>query len=107
MGHRCHFLPSRKAIEFYKHRHNWTNRLIAGDSLLIMNSLVEKEGLGAHVQTIYMDPPCGIKYGSNFQPFVSQREVKDGKREDLTAEPEQIRAFRDTWQWGIHWDLYG
>ena len=94
--------PIRQAIEFYKHRHNWTNRLIAGDSLLVMNSLIEKEGLGGQVQTVYLDPPYGIRYGSNFQPFVNQREVTDGKDGDLTGEPEQIRAFRDTWELGIH-----
>jgi adenine-specific DNA-methyltransferase len=94
--------PIRQAIEFYKHRHGWSNRLIAGDSLLVMNSLLEKEGLGGQVQIIYIDPPYGIKYGSNFQPFVNKRDVKDGRDEDLTAEPEQIRAFRDTWQLGIH-----
>ena len=94
--------PLRQAIEFYRHRHNWTNRLIAGDSLLVMNSLIEKEGLGGQVQTVYMDPPYGIRYGSNFQPFVNRREVTDGRDADLTAEPEQIRAFRDTWEIGIH-----
>ena len=94
--------PIRQAIEFYRHRHNWTNRLIAGDSLLVMNSLLEKEGLGGQVQTIYIDPPYGIRYGSNFQPFVNRRNVTDGKDEDLTGEPEQIRAFRDTWEIGIH-----
>ena len=94
--------PIRQAIEFYKHRHNWTNRLIAGDSLLVMNSLLEKEGLGGQVQMVYIDPPYGIRYGSNFQPFVNKREVTDGKDEDLTGEPEQVRAFRDTWELGIH-----
>ena len=94
--------PLRQAIEFYRHRHNWTNRLIAGDSLLVMNSLIEKEGLGGQVQMVYMDPPYGIRYGSNFQPFVNRREVTDGRDADLTAEPEQIRAFRDTWELGIH-----
>ncbi|MDE0083903.1 MAG: site-specific DNA-methyltransferase [Gammaproteobacteria bacterium] len=94
--------PLRQAIEFYRHRHNWTNRLIAGDSLLVMNSLIEKEGLGGQVQMVYIDPPYGIRYGSNFQPFVNRREVTDGKDADLTAEPEQIRAFRDTWELGIH-----
>jgi adenine-specific DNA-methyltransferase len=94
--------PLRQAIEFYKHAHGWSNRLIAGDSLLVMNSLIEKEGMAGKVQTIYMDPPYGIKYGSNFQPFVNNREVKDGKDEDLTAEPEMIKAFRDTWELGIH-----
>ena len=94
--------PIRQAIEFYRHKHGWSNRLVAGDSLLVMNSLLEKEGLGGQVQMIYIDPPYGIKYGSNFQPFVNKRDVKDGKDEDLTAEPEQIRAFRDTWELGIH-----
>src|SRR4030066_156974 len=94
--------PLRDAIEFYKHRHNWSNRLIAGDSLLVMNSLIEKEGLAGQVQMIYFDPPYGIKYGSNFQPFVNKRDVKDGKDEDLTQEPEMIKAFRDTWELGIH-----
>ena len=94
--------PLRDAIEFYKHRHNWTNRLIAGDSLVVMNSLLEKEGMAGKVQMIYFDPPYGIKYGSNFQPFVNKRDVKDGKDEDLTAEPEMIKAFRDTWELGIH-----
>ena len=94
--------PLRKAVEFYKHSHNWTNRLIAGDSLLVMNSLLEKEGLGGQVQMIYVDPPYGISYGSNFQPFVNRRDVRDGKDEDLTQEPETIRAFRDTWELGIH-----
>jgi hypothetical protein len=94
--------PLREAIDFYKHEHNWSNRLIAGDSLLVMNSLIEKEGLAGQVQMIYIDPPYGIKYGSNFQPFVNKRDVKDGKDEDLTQEPEMIRAFRDTWELGIH-----
>lgn len=94
--------PMRDAVDFYKHPHNWSNRLVAGDSLLVMNSLIEKEGLGGQVQMIYFDPPYGIKYGSNFQPFVNKRDVKDGKDEDLTAEPEMIKAFRDTWELGIH-----
>lgn len=95
-------LPLRQAIEFYKHRQNWTNRLIAGDSLLIMNSLLVKEGMAGQVQMIFFDPPYGIKYGSNFQPFINKREVKDGKDEDLTHEPETLKAFRDTWELGIH-----
>jgi len=94
--------PLRDAIEFYKHAHNWSNRLIAGDSLLVMNSLLEKEGMAGQVQMVYIDPPYGIKYGSNFQPFVNKRDVKDGKDEDLTAEPEMIKAFRDAWELGIH-----
>ena len=94
--------PLREAIDFYKHAHGWSNRLVAGDSLLVMNSLLEKEGMAGKVQMVYLDPPYGIKYGSNFQPFVNKRDVKDGKDEDLTAEPEQLRAFRDTWELGIH-----
>ena len=94
--------PLRQAVEFYKHAHGWSNRLVAGDSLLVMNSLLEKEGMAGKVQMVYLDPPYGIRYGSNFQPFVNKRDVKDGKDEDLTAEPEQIRAFRDTWELGIH-----
>jgi len=95
-------LGLRDAIDFYRHPHGWSNRLIAGDSLLVMNSLLEKEGLGGQVQMVYIDPPYGIKYGSNFQPFVNKRDVKDRKDEDLTQEPEMIRAFRDTWELGIH-----
>jgi adenine-specific DNA-methyltransferase len=94
--------PIRQAIEFYKHKHNWSNRLIAGDSLLVMNSLLEKEGMAGQVQMVYIDPPYGISYRSNFQPFVNKRDVKDGKDEDLTQEPEMIKAFRDTWELGIH-----
>ena len=94
--------PVRNAIEFYKHRHNWTNRLVAGDSLLVMNSLLEKEGMAGKVQMVYIDPPYGIRYGSNFQPFVNRRDVRDGRDEDLTQEPETIRAYRDTWELGIH-----
>ena len=95
-------LPIRQAIEFYKHRHDWTNRFIAGDSLLVMNSLLQKEGMGKKIQMIYIDPPYGIKYGSNFQPFISQLDVKDQNDNHLTQEPEMIKAFRDTWQLGIH-----
>lgn len=95
-------LPLRDAIDFYKHDKGWSNRLVAGDSLLVMNSLLQKEGMAGQVQTIYFDPPYGIKYGSNFQPFVNKRDVKDRKDEDLTQEPEMIKAFRDTWELGIH-----
>jgi adenine-specific DNA-methyltransferase len=94
--------PLRDAIDFYRHPHGWSNRLIAGDSLLVMNSLLEKEGMAGQVQMVYIDPPYGIRYGSNFQPFVNRRDVKDGKDEDLTQEPEMVRAFRDTWELGIH-----
>jgi adenine-specific DNA-methyltransferase len=95
-------LPLRDAIDFYKHDRGWANRLVAGDSLLVMNSLLQKEGMAGQVQMIYLDPPYGIKYGSNFQPFVGKRDVKDRSDADLTQEPEMIKAFRDTWELGIH-----
>lgn len=95
-------LPLRQALDFYHHEKGWSNRLIAGDSLLVMNSLLQKEAMAGRVQMIYIDPPYGIKYGSNFQPFTNKREVKDGADDDLTQEPEMIRAFRDTWELGIH-----
>jgi adenine-specific DNA-methyltransferase len=94
-------LPADKQIEFYQHDVGWANRLILGDSLLVMNSLLVKEGMAGKVQMIYMDPPYGIKYSSNFQPRIDRRDVKD-RDEDLTHEPEQIKAYRDTWQLGIH-----
>jgi adenine-specific DNA-methyltransferase len=91
-------------IEFYQHKDGvkWANRMILGDSLLVMNSLAEKEGLKGQVQMIYLDPPYGIKFGSNWQVSTRKRDVKDGKAEDATRQPEQIRAFRDTWKLGIH-----
>ncbi len=95
-------LPFRDAVDFYRHDKGWANRLIAGDSLLVMNSLLVKEGMAGQVQMIYIDPPYGIKYGSNFQPFVGRRDVKDRSDADLTQEPEMIKAFRDTWELGIH-----
>ena len=95
-------LPLRSAIDFYKHDRGWANRLVAGDSLLVMNSLLQKEGMAGQVQMIYIDPPYGIKYGSNFQPFTNKRDVKDRSDADLTQEPEMIKAFRDTWELGIH-----
>ena len=95
-------LPLRDAIDFYRHERGWANRLIAGDSLLVMNSLLQKESMAGRVQMIYIDPPYGIKYGSNFQPFTNKRDVKDRSDADLTAEPEMIKAFRDTWELGIH-----
>ena len=94
--------PLERAVEFYQHSQNWANRLITGDSLHVMNSLLEKESMGGKVQCVYMDPPYGIKYGGNFQPFVHKRDVKDGSDPDFTTEPEMIRAFRDTWETGIH-----
>ncbi|MEY8689603.1 MAG: site-specific DNA-methyltransferase [Leptothrix sp. (in: b-proteobacteria)] len=95
-------LPLRDAIDFYKHDKGWANRLVSGDSLQVMNSLLMKEGMAGRVQMIYIDPPYGIKYGSNFQPFVGKRDVKDRSDADLTQEPEMIKAFRDTWELGIH-----
>jgi adenine-specific DNA-methyltransferase len=91
-----------KKIDFYHYPQNWTNRLILGDSLLVMTSLAEKEGLKGKVQTIYLDPPYGIKFGSNWQVSTRKRDVKDGKAEDATRQPEQVRAFRDTWKLGVH-----
>lgn len=95
-------LPLRQALDFYHHEKGWSNRLVSGDSLLVMNSLLTKESMGGRVQMIYFDPPYGIKYGSNFQPFTNKRDVKDRSDEDLTQEPEMIKAFRDTWELGIH-----
>ena len=91
-----------RKIEFYQHAQHWTNRLILGDSLHVMTSLADKEGLKGKVQMIYVDPPYGIKFGSNWQVSTRKRDVKDGKTEDVTRQPEQVRAFRDTWELGIH-----
>src|SRR4051812_34302271 len=91
-----------KKLEFYQHDQHWTNRLILGDSLLVMTSLAEKERLRGQVQCVYYDPPYGIKFGSNWQVSTRKRDVKDAKAEDLTRQPEQIKAFRDTWELGIH-----
>jgi adenine-specific DNA-methyltransferase len=96
-------LPDNDAkTEFYKHDHNWSNRMILGDSLQVMASLAEKEGLRGQVQCIYFDPPYGIKFNSNFQWSTTSRDVKDGKSDHITREPEQVKAFRDTWRDGIH-----
>lgn len=91
-----------KVGEYYHHQDGWTNRLIQGDSHLVMASLLEREGMAGQVQTIYFDPPYGIKYGGNWQIKLNNRDVKDGSDEALTGEPEQIKAFRDTWELGIH-----
>ncbi|MEE4358603.1 MAG: DNA methyltransferase, partial [Desulfococcaceae bacterium] len=93
-----------KPTTYYSHEHqdNWTNRMILGDSLLVMNSLLEREALAGKVQMIYIDPPYGIKYGSNWQMKLSDRTVTDGKDDHLSGEPEQIKAYRDTWELGIH-----
>ena len=89
-------------VDFYHHEQHWSNRMILGDSLMVMTSLAEKEGLKGKVQMIYFDPPYGIKFGSNWQMSTRKRDVKDGKAEDTTRQPEQVKAFRDTWQLGIH-----
>ena len=91
-----------RATEFYQHDANWTNRMILGDSLQVMASLAEREGLRGKMQCIYVDPPYGIKFNSNFQWSTTSRDVKDGKADQITREPEQVKAFRDTWRDGIH-----
>lgn len=96
-------LPDAEAAtEFYQHDQHWSNRMISGDSLSVMASLAEREGLRGQVQCIYIDPPYGIKFNSNFQWSTTSRDVKDGDRTHVTREPEQVRAFRDTWKDGIH-----
>jgi len=96
-------LPDKEAAtEFYAHDSNWTNRMILGDSLSVMASLAEREGLRGKVQCVYLDPPYGIKFNSNFQWSTTSRDVKDGNKDHVTREPEQVRAFRDTWRDGIH-----
>lgn len=96
-------LPDDSAkTEFYQHDANWTNRMILGDSLQVMASLAEREGLRGKVQCIYLDPPYGIKFNSNFQWSTTSRDVKDGNAKHITREPEQVKAFRDTWRDGIH-----
>jgi len=94
-------LPADQQIEFYQHDVGWTNRLILGDSLLVMNSLAMKEGMAGRLQMVYMDPPYGINYSSNFQPRMDRPDVKE-QDSDLTREPEQIKAYRDTWKLGVH-----
>ncbi|MCP4200950.1 MAG: helix-turn-helix domain-containing protein [bacterium] len=93
--------PYQEAVQFYRHDVDWANRLILGDSLQVMSSLARREGLVGQVQMVYMDPPYGIKFGSNFQPVVGKRDVRE-KETDLTREPEMVRAFRDTWHLGVH-----
>jgi adenine-specific DNA-methyltransferase len=95
-------LDPAKAVEFYKHDMGWSNRMILGDSLVVMASLLERERLAGQVQCVFLDPPYGIKFQSNFQPNISSRNVADGKDSDLTREPEMIQAYRDTWELGVH-----
>ena len=92
----------QKKTEFYQHKQHWSNRMILGDSLQVMASLAEREGLRGQVQCIYLDPPYGIKFNSNFQWSTTSRDVKDGNAAHITREPEQVKAFRDTWRDGIH-----
>ena len=94
--------PGAARTDFYRHRAKWSNRMILGDSLQVMASLAEREKLRGKVQCLYLDPPYGIKFNSNFQWSTTSREVKDGKKEHLTREPEQVKAFRDTWRDGVH-----
>ncbi|WP_224112296.1 site-specific DNA-methyltransferase, partial [Mycobacterium avium] len=94
-------LPLHQQLAAYEHKGGWVNRLILGDSLVVMNSLLEYEGLGGHVQMIYIDPPYGVKFGSNFQPFVRRRDVKSDDA-DMTRELEMVKAYRDTWELGLH-----
>ena len=89
-------------LKAYEYKDKWVNRLVLGDSLVVMNSLVHYEGLGGQVQMIYMDPPYGVKFGSNFQPFVRKRDVKHNEDDDMTREPEMVKAYRDTWELGLH-----
>ena len=95
-------LEGYEAVEYYQHEANWSNRMILGDSLQVMASLAEKENLRGKVQMIYLDPPYGIKFGSNWQARTDRRDVRDAKAEDVTREVEQIKAFRDTWEFGVN-----
>ncbi len=91
-----------QVLRAYEHKDNWTNRMILGDSLVVMNSLLQYEGLGGQVQMVYMDPPYGVKFGSNFQPFVRKRKVAHNDDADMTREPEMVQAYRDPWELGLH-----
>jgi adenine-specific DNA-methyltransferase len=91
-----------QTLRAYEHRDRWVNRLVLGDSLVVMNSLLRYESLGGQVQMIYVDPPYGVKFGSNFQPFIRRRDVKHNEDDDFTREPEMVQAYRDTWELGLH-----
>ncbi len=91
-----------QVLKAYEHRDQWVNRMILGDGLVVMNSLLHYENMGGQVQMIYIDPPYGVKFGSNFQPFVRKRDVSHGDDEDMTREPEMVQAYRDTWELGLH-----
>jgi len=93
---------AERVLRAYEHQTGWVNRLILGDSLVAMNSLLKYEGLGGQVQCIYLDPPYGVKFGSNFQPFIRKRDVRHNDDSDFTREPEMVQAYRDTWELGLH-----
>jgi adenine-specific DNA-methyltransferase len=93
---------SDQVLRAYEYRDKWVNRMVLGDSLVVMSSLIHYEGLAGQVQCIYMDPPYGVKFGSNFQPFVRKRDVKHNDDDDMTREPEMVKAYRDTWELGLH-----
>ncbi|WGZ90857.1 MAG: site-specific DNA-methyltransferase [Candidatus Thiocaldithrix dubininis] len=95
-------LDISEKLEAYEHKGPWANRMVLGDSLHVMNSLLEYEGMGGQVQMIYIDPPYGVKFGSNFQPFVRKRDVKHGADDEMIREPEMVKAYRDTWELGLH-----
>ena len=95
-------LDIAEKLEAYEHKGPWVNRMVLGDSLHVMNSLLEYEGMGGQVQMIYIDPPYGVKFGSNFQPFVRKRDVKHGADDEMIREPEMVKAYRDTWELGLH-----
>jgi adenine-specific DNA-methyltransferase len=93
---------AERVLRAYEHKSSWVNRLILGDSLVVINSLLKYEALGGQVQCIYVDPPYGVKFGSNFQPFIRKRDVRHNDDVDLTREPEMVQAYRDTWELGLH-----
>ena len=97
-----HHSVTDQVLRAYEYRDNWVNRMMLGDSLVAMNSLLHYEALGGQVQMIYMDPPYGVKFGSNFQPFIRKRDVGHNDDEDMTREPEMVQAYRDTWELGLH-----
>ena len=97
-----HHSIADQVLKAYEYRDEWVNRMILGDSLVVMNSLLHYEGLGGQVQMIYIDPPYGVKFGSNFQPFVRKRDVKHNDDDHMTREPEMVQAYRDTWELGLH-----
>src|SRR5438046_1364357 len=91
-----------QTLKAYEYQDKWVNRMVLGDSLVVMNSLLRYEGLSGQVQMIYMDPPYGVRFGSNFQPFIRKRDVSHNDDEDMTREPEMVQAYRDTWELGLH-----